>query len=162
MFVLTRSTAVIKIKMVPYVQLYLFRKSMSTPFCMQLPRAERGRHRVRTTEDTQYTTSLHICVFYLGRSSVLLLHRSFLSLLRTVTISRSRSPGYHRAGTEGVISPICLPFLYRYARTISFQLKLFLYKPLPKLEYLGIDSIVFLLPRLFQLMRNAFRSTVGM
>ena len=159
MFVLTRSTAVIKIKMVPYVQLYLFRKSMSTPFCMQLPRAERGRHRVRTTEDTQYTTSLHICVFYLGRSSVLLLHRSFLSLLRTVTRSRSRSPGYHR-GTEGVISPICLPFLY--ARTISFQLKLFLYKPLPKLEYLGIDSIVFLLPRLFQLMRNAFRSTVGM
>ena len=140
------------------VPTYLFRKSMSsTPPCM-LPR-ESHRERERQTRNTRL---LFICVFYLGRSSVLLLHRSFLSLLRTVTISRSRSPGYHRAGTEGVISPICLPFLYRYARTISFQLKLFLYKPLPKLGYLGIDSIVFLLPRLFQLMRNAFRSTVGM
>ena len=37
----------------------------------------------------------------LSRSSALLLHRSFLSLLRTVARSRSRSPGYHRAGTEG-------------------------------------------------------------
>ncbi len=59
-----------------------------------------------------------------------------------------------------ILSPIYLPFLC--ARTISFQLKLFLYKPLPKLGYLGIDSIVFLLPRLCQLMRNTFRSTVGM
>ena len=126
----------------------------STPPCM-LPR-ESHRERERQTRNTRL---LFICVFYLGRSSVLLLHRSFLSLLRTVTRSRSRSPGYHR-GTEGVISPICLPFLY--ARTISFQLKLFLYKPLPKLGYLGIDSIVFLLPRLCQLMRNTFRSTVGM